>query len=295
MQLGRKRDMMKDQKDETFSMNASLGLGGGKGRIEQVQEFRQAILMLNEFTDRGLLARTVTEEEVLEIAMLLSQLKNTRFFDARLRKEKDLGAIDSILIEKGLITEKGISYYYVMDDIWTYGALQVRESGTQLRFVCTPAFSKFHHESGPASNRSETMSLLNELVFESEKPLSLKWQRGYQGGISNRYIKIQQSEIYSSILSLSAHLGYYPNTRTWLTWGLSSYAGVSNITGEADYQYVSAGLNSSVGYNYYISERIRLNMNSILSYSRQEHKTAAFADMDVLSLVTRISFTYSLF
>ena len=295
MYLGRKRDMMEDQKDETFSMNASLGLGGGKGRIEQVQEFRQAILMLNEFVDRGLLARTVTEQEVLEIAMLLSQLKNTRFFDARLRKEKDLVAIDSILIEKGLITEKAISYYYVMDDIWTYGALQVRESGNQVRFVFTPAFSKYHHESGPFSNRSETRSLLNELVFESEKPLSLKWQRGYRGGIYSRYIKMHQKEVYSSSLSLSANLGFYPNTRTWLTWEILFYGGISKFSGADDYQFVSTGLNSSLGYNYYISERIRLNMNSTLSYSRQDYKTAAIADMAGLSLVTRISFTYSLF
>jgi hypothetical protein len=295
MSWDRFRDQKENLKSHSFDMRASLGLGGGKGRIEQVQDFRQAILMINEFLDKGVLARPVTEQEMLEVAMLLSQLKNTRFFDARLRKEKDLVAIDSILIEKGLITEKGISYYYAMDDIWTYGALQVRESGNQVRFVFTPAFSRYHHESGPISSRSETRSLLNELVFESEKPLSLKWQRGYQGGIISRYRKVHEMEEYSSTLSLSAHLGYYPNTRTWLTWRVSSYAGISNFTGADDYQHSSTGIDSSLGYNYYISERIRLNMNSTLSYYNQDFKTPARADMSGLSLSTTINFTYSLF
>ena len=55
-------------KIKNFYTNASMGLGGGKGRIEQVQDFRHAILHIEELGKRGISKRNVSVMEMRELS-----------------------------------------------------------------------------------------------------------------------------------------------------------------------------------------------------------------------------------
>ncbi|MBK6283081.1 MAG: hypothetical protein IPF54_10840 [Draconibacterium sp.] len=74
---------------------------------------------------------------MVEFSTLISQLKNKRFFDSRKQKEAELVALDSFLVNKGIVDEKSIKYFTGLEDIWVFGGLQIRESGKQVLFSIT--------------------------------------------------------------------------------------------------------------------------------------------------------------
>ena len=66
-------------------LELSVPLRVGKGRIERVEDARQAIYILENLAKRRVLSRELTGEEIDAFARVISTVKNKRFFDARLR------------------------------------------------------------------------------------------------------------------------------------------------------------------------------------------------------------------
>lgn len=288
--------------EEIPSGNFALGIGGGKGRIEQVQDFRQAILMLNELEKRGVLSRGVTEQEMHELASLLSELKNERFFDARLRKETDLEAIDSMLTAKGLVEEKSISYFYGMEDMWTYGDLQVRESGNQLRVLCIPSYSFYDSKIDSVIKKTDAFSMSYMLEYDSRKPISVKWQRNYNIRIVQNYNNISNStgagideKNSHTQIYLNGGLGFYPNTRTYLTGNISvNYSTFSkNKLRETSRDFYGAF--ASLGGYYYISERVRLNLMGGINRSLDKYNNDLNREYSSSGFFYSASFAYAIF
>lgn len=250
---------------EYLNASPAVRIGGGKGRIEQVQDLRHAILLIEEFQKRGVSIRDLTEQEILEFASLISGLKNQRFFDARKQKEKELVALDSFLFEKGIIEDKNILYFVGLEDIWSYGGLQIRESGKQLLFTVTPDYSYLKYLHLTENNITEDWSLIYYLAFISKKPLSVKWQTDYDLGIihTSTYRLRQQYEgipeqSYFSRIYVKSQIGYYPNTRT--NFNVSGNLNLANSSDEKILDKENYGLRfifSTSGY-YYISEKLRL-------------------------------------
>jgi hypothetical protein len=85
-----KQNNSEEEKYDSYYTENSVSLGFGKGRIEQVQDFRQAILLLNELAERGVLTRNAGETEIYELALLMSQLKNQRFLITGKEKSMNL-------------------------------------------------------------------------------------------------------------------------------------------------------------------------------------------------------------
>ncbi len=250
---------------ENLNASPAIGIGGGKGRIEQVQDLRHAILLVEEFQKRGVSKGVLTEQEILEFASLISELKNQRFFDARKQKEKELVALDSFLVEKGIVEDKNILYYAGLEDIWSYGGLQTRESGKQLFFSVTPDYNYLKNLYTTENNISEDWSLFYNLAYISKKPLSVKWQTDYYLGIIHRstyrlrqqYEGIPEQSFFSEIY-LNSQIGYYPNTRT--NFNVSGKLNLANNSEEKILDEENYGLRfifSTSGY-YYISEKLRL-------------------------------------
>lgn len=241
-----------------------MKIGGGKGRIEQVQDFRHAILLIEEFDKRGVSKRNVTEEELIELSSLISQLKNKRFFDYRKQKEAELVALDSFLVDKGIVEGKSIQYYTGLEDIWSYGGLQVRESGKQVLFSIIPGYSFDKNLEQDENNINEDMLINFNISFVSKNPISIKWQTNYEFGFNHVYLKrIQQrndnmgEKSYDSRVFVNGQVGYYPNTRTY--FDLSSNIALSNIGDEKtlDKERYGTQLKISTSGYYYISEKLR--------------------------------------
>ena len=248
-----------------LTTNGYLEIGAGKGRIEQVQDFRHAILLIQEFDKRGISKRNVSEAEMVELSTLISQLKNRRFFDSRKQKEAELVALDSFLVDKGIVDEKSIQYFIGLEDIWVFGGLQIRESGKQVLFSITPGYylSKIYDDS--ENNTNENISIQYKLSYVSKNPISLKWQGNYDFNISHRYLnRLQQQNIngvdksYENQAFANGQVGYYPNTRTY--FDLSGMLALFNLSDEniLDKEKYSAGLRIVTSGYYYISEKLRL-------------------------------------
>lgn len=288
--------------EEIPSGNLALGIGGGKGRIEQVQDFRQAILMLNELEKRGVLSRGVTAQEMHELASLLSELKNERFFDARLRKETDLEAIDSLLTAKGLVDEKSISYYFGMEDMWTYGDLQVRESGNQLRFLGIPSYSFYNSKIDSVNRKSNSFSMRYMLEYDSRKPISVKWQRNYNIRIMQNYNNISNStgagneeKNSNTQIYLNGGLGFYPNTRTYVKGDFSVNYSTFSKNKLRETRRDIFGAFASIGGYYYISERVRLNLMGGINHLLVKYNNEVNRDNSSSGFFYQASFAYAIF
>nr|WP_319269609.1 hypothetical protein [uncultured Draconibacterium sp.] len=256
------------------SVSPSFGVGFGKGRIEQVQDYRQAILIINELEKRGVLNRTLTEDELLEFAQEISIIKNERFFDSRKRKEKELKTIHSFLHQRGLIADSDINYYVGLDDMWRYGARQTRESGDEIKFVVFPGYV-YDNWSG---NIYEQLNLGGAIRYKYRKPLNLKWQFNSNLDLNHYYHKILDQDgistsetKYRSNFIANSTVGYYPNTRTYISAHLSLV--IENRSNEKvlDADGYSEHIRIATNAYYYISEKLRLGVD--ISYKWYNNAT----------------------
>ncbi len=247
---------------------ATVGFGGGKGRIEQVQDFRHAILLIEELEKRSVSKRNVSETEMIELSTLISQLKNKRFFDSRKQKEAELVALDSFFVDKGIVEEKSIQYFTGLEDIWSYGGSQLRESGKQVLFSITPGYNFDKNLEEEENNINEYFLMKYNLSYVSKNPISVKWQGDYDFGLNHEYMKrlrqrnknLEEKSYYSSIFA-RGEIGFFPNTRTYFT--LNSNIALINSSDEKvlDKENYSAGLEIITSAYYYISEKLRVGYN----------------------------------
>jgi hypothetical protein len=282
--------------------NASVGIGGGKGRIEQVQDFRHAVLLIEELEKRGVSARNISEAEMIELSTLISQLKNKRFFDSRKQKETELIALDSFFVNKGIVDEKSIQYFTGLEDIWSYGGLQVRESGKQVMFSIIPEYNIGKDLIKEENNTNEDLLINYHLSFVSKNPISIKWQGNYGFGLNHEYLKRlqQQNEnleekSYQSHIFADGQIGYYPNTRTY--FGLNSRITLSNRSDEKgfDNERYSAGLQVGTSAYYYISEKLRLGYNLHYNTSKYGIFNIDAEDANYNTFYYSITLNYAIF
>ncbi|WP_167619294.1 hypothetical protein [Maribellus sediminis] len=263
-----------------LSTSESFLIGFGKGRVEQVQDFRHALLILEDLDKRGLTKKELSEDEIIELASLISSLKNERFFDSRIKMESDMEQIDSLLKAREVIQENDIRYFNSLNDIWRYGDLFPRESGNQITMSIRPGYSfsnrDLNHDTYDEDVIDEDFTLRYDLRFASYNPISIKWQFDYMVGLNHLYTNELQNAYndytqknYLSSLYLNGVLGFFPNTRTYLS--LSGHAAIENKSYDEDKKIDKDryGLKCRLFFDayYYISERLRL----IGSFSMQNN------------------------
>ncbi len=278
------------------SLEGSLLIG--KGRLEQVQDARLALYFWEDMHRLNRDKRSVTNEEVLELARLITSLKYKRFFDSRLKKIADITAIDSFMQKHGLVNITDAAYFTSLNDNWNYSNNPARESGYRIytgieghyqfnsnknhREILVPAESISDQKYN--ANQAEAYAVAG-LVYE--KPLNLKWQQsasvkasvGYKNQL-NKYEETgmpDTSRYNGSIpsLGLRAQYGYgfYPNSRTWLTagWYLNStynkqFIGTSKNDTQNSQNNFYTYTGPIVQAYYYISEKLRLSVNFNCAY-----------------------------
>ncbi|RIJ50391.1 hypothetical protein D1614_00165 [Maribellus luteus] len=264
-------DHTQDNYDRKYLSTAeSFTFGIGKGRIEQVQDFRHAVLILEELNKRGLTKKNLNENELYELAALISQLKNERFFDSRRKMESDLTAVDSLLKTQGVVDVSDVRYFNGLLDMWRYGDLQPRESGNRISLNITPGYSyadlDFNSEPNDVDRIEEDFRMIYDVSFSSFNPLSIKWQADYNIGVQHIYTNELQNlfnfpqKHYLSATYVAGALGFYPNTRTFLR--LSSSFNLLNQSFNEDKIFdkdrYSFRCRFSLNAYYYISERLRV-------------------------------------
>ncbi len=281
-----------------LDLNMALALLVGKGRIEQVQDARLAMYILDDLQKLSRENRLASNEDVLALARVITSLKYKRFFDDRLRKIAEITVIDSFLQKNNISGATDATYFTSLNDNWNYANNPVRYSGRRL-FTGIEANYGYNYEYryneviDPSVNYTKTTEhqspagLFVVAGINCEKPVSLRWQKssylkigvGMQQQVEYQKVSYPNSatetnyyvgSVPSLKIDASYGFGYYPTSRTWLTfnwWLMSAWA--NEMDGDSrqekeDFQNRFYG-NTGPRFNayYYISEKLRLSLSFI--------------------------------
>jgi hypothetical protein len=260
--------------DQNF-LDLSAGLGIGIGRMEKVSDLWQAYYILEKLNKQGAFTRLMTEDDVFEFARLTSQLKNKRFFDARLRKIAELTAMDSLLHQQGMMSNSDISYFTTLNDYWSYGNFYERNSGTELLFQASPNYIRSYYKmKDNKANISYQSSIKLRGSLTNAKQLNLYWQRSMGAGITYESLLDSAGNHLSpfpeDIITTNAYLnyGYFPNSRTYISGGIN-YQGMNmSILKEQDTRedLWQNSIYFNLSGSYYISPQLQISSNVSYSY-----------------------------
>ena len=279
--------------DNQLILNISGDFLVGTGRIEQVQDARLAMYILDDLQKLNREKRLASSEDVIALAREITLLKYKRFFDNRLRKIAEITAIDSFLQKNGIAGATDATYFTSITDNWAYANNPIRYSGRRIytgieaNYGYNYHFSK-HEDIVPANGSYEQKFKYTNTGFflvggvAYEKPVSLKWQNSANArigvGIKQQLTDIQSynleekrtsyvGSIPSLILSADYGFGYYPNSRTWLTvkwWLMSGWdKQLTGDTRENKKDFVNslkASTGPQVNAYFYLSEKLRLSL-----------------------------------
>ncbi|MBN1650991.1 MAG: hypothetical protein JW857_06670 [Bacteroidales bacterium] len=283
--------------DEIF---IKLSFKFGFGRIEPVSDARQAIYILEGLQKQKNIAKELTNKDVFEFAHLISKIKNKRYFDARLRKIYELETIANYLDSNHIVSESNIKYFTTLADFWDYGDRVYRSSGTRIAFVLMPGYylndDKTDSNEESEENKIRSAQLYTGLEFKYEKPIDLKWQNSID--ISSYYgcVNVKQtntiddplekiSDIPNLQVKFAQSIGFYPNTRTDLTFSYSFlyYQFFDKTDSTQDiYGIGNNGIEglAQLAVNYYISPQFKVNFIYSLDYRKRSSDSSTNAIYD---------------
>jgi len=284
------------------SFNGSVQLILGKGRIDEVTDAMLSVYMLQDLAQLGCTSKSLSKEDVIALATRITQLKNQRFFDSRLQKIREIESIDSLIQQLGIRSTASAAYFTSLNDDWDYGQSNLRYSGYRFYTGLLPSYMyqaqntrSSSGDSGSVDSRSRnttTRFYLGCLAgVDWEKPHSLRWQsslaleiRYGTGHIESKYEDFNSGASGPSIqsaftqpgfiASFNYSLGYYPDTRTFLSCGMAGNLntiinGTEDNQNYAEHTSVSeTGLYAGPRFAayYYLSEKVRLQFNVNIDY-----------------------------
>lgn len=258
-------------------LNASIPLRIGKGRIEPVEDARQAIYILDNLEKRKVLGQVLTESEIIEFAQLISTVKNKRFLDSRLRMIDEITAIDSFLVKNGLLASDGAPYFTTLYDFWMYGDLFKRGAGTEISGGLTGGLDYSYHKYETDDQKDTYPFLSADVSLSYEKPVNLFWQRsafaklfGSYGSQRTEIIDVNKNRVYSAGANGGYSWGYYPNSRTNLNMGINEYLTwdktESANNDQVAWSNIQTQTNAFVKMYYYFSPQLRLSVEGSLGF-----------------------------
>lgn len=273
-------------KNNNFTTDIAFKIGIGKGRIENVTDARQAVYILQNLTNKGIISRHLSDNEINAFAQQIALVKNKRRFDYRIGLIDEITVVDSFLVANNYLDKAtGAAYFTSLYDMWLYGARDIRESGSYIKGGIRPSYrfyeSRNHYDSQYAYydqtsggfvsggsydryvNAYSTWQGDVYLDYRNEKPIDLKWQRSIYAGLQAGYGRGTEYDrgFWNAEANFSYTLGYYMNTRTYFEGTFSQNLEWTRWNGD-DNDSAQNILNSRTaltgkGY-YYLSPQLRL-------------------------------------
>jgi hypothetical protein len=288
---------------QSHSILALVPLKIGTGRIDPVQDARHAVYLFDELSKIQRLSSDMSDEQIIEFATLISQLKNKRFFDSRLKSMEELESLDSFLVSNNYVSEQDVKYFATLSDFWDYGNRPLRNSGTRLSAAIQPGYYFFDYNYnddydvlfGDDKYNVSAFLLHGGIDFKHEKPINLRWQNTVDlhcyAGIFEGKRNDKNSSVGEKIRIPEIQIGYYqtigfyPNTRTDISFRYSlqyvqlfDKKDVQNDIRGVEANGAKAATNLFI--NYYISPKFRLNVTSSLFYILQESEDQAMINFN---------------
>jgi len=285
---------------KNYSLSTVIPIAVGKGRIEPVQDARQALYIIDALEKEGRLRKDINRRDIENFADLVAKLNSERYFDYRIQRMHELEALDSFLVANHLVRESDARYFTVLSDYWDYGNRQARYSGNRISVELYPGYNLYN--STTYESPYEALIIYGGLEFIHEKPINLYWQNtlrvySYAGKIKSldkdKNLFNYLYAIPDLSLGISQIISYYPNTRTnmslnyGLTWG-NNFKGSDGS--EANH---GLGLNGRFNINYYFSPQLRLNFTAYANYfwqgNPEKRPIAAIYSRDFLNFISNYS------
>ncbi len=287
--------------ENTPTFSGGLPIKVGYGRLERVEDARQALFLVKQLRNSKRLSRNLTKEDMLQLSKYISKLRNRRFFDDRLQRIFQLKMIDSFYQANDFVEKTDATYFTSTMDYWMFGGTPIRNNGSRICAAIYPFRSKQHYsplETGSISYfRINNTYILNQVFagieYVIDKPISESWQsttnlRVYSGkSTTTNFSKLlfQESKSRTLLPGSQVHLeqtfGFYPTTRTWFTVKQSfSVVDLPKYQIEREssfgqwyldeqpFSFRTIRYQLNANYNYYISPRFRLNVNLNYEHAR---------------------------
>jgi len=289
-----------DNLNVSGNYRTELPIAFGKGRIERVEDAHHAIYILDELGHNNRLKRKATKTEIIELAKNISEIKNERVLDSRLKYIYELNQIDSVLNAMDLLNNEDITYFAVLNDMWAIGGRFERKAGSLFEIYYKPIISydlssnSFNGKNylfdadTETDNTQHGSNFINTigLLFVYEKPIRQKFQSTFGADLNYYYgIKKENYEQLNAgdrenttknnsvVANINYRFGIYPNTRTHFeisnyliaenTW--ATYIG--NNMDDIKYKSFVGSLFTALTANYYFSPKLRFYARYSLSFN----------------------------
>jgi hypothetical protein len=299
-------------KDNLLNVNLNLSAAVGIGRIERVEDARQAIYILDALSTNNVLNRRLTDAEIFNFAQLITTVKNKRYFDRRLHLMNEITVIDSYFVDNNLLANREAAYFTNLYDMWKYGDKFERLSGQEFIVSLNPQYGinntkgefgdlDFETTNWNRYNRNWLGSSLR-LDYNCEKPINQTWQKSGAASLWG-YTAIQNTTSYTNLTeeptpvkSNSSNLnlygrgaiGYYPNTRTYLVASISETLqrnyfkiiddeAVNGSTTEWTKDFNSFAVFNFLVY-YYVSQQLRLSATAYINHYYNSNTVIKFKE-----------------
>jgi hypothetical protein len=273
-----------------YSLSGQLPLKVGKGRIEPIQDARHAIYLLEELSKINRLREAQSDEEVMAFGQFIAKIKNKRFFDSRIKRMAEIEAVDSFLTANNYTQEKDARFFATLGDYWDYGAGPTRRAGQRISLVFQPGYYLYGYNGnngyiGDGKINFNALTLDAGIEFAYEKPISLYWQNSINAYLTGGYVlgkkdnQIDDIEndvsIPNMIAGVKQRVGYYPNTRTYASFGIGAQHVLMDVEVEKDENSSGKRNRTSIeadfSIQYYFSPRFRLSASAYLLYYLQDN------------------------
>lgn len=306
-------NLIEKYKSRNLRFQPKLSVGGGFGRIEQTSDAMRAIYIIEDLYKKDKLNRLPDEDELFVIANRVAELRNQRFFDARLRHIYEMESLDSLLNTMDLVSNNDIGYFTCLKDMWSYGH-ESRYSGTRLqaelggqldyRFVKEKTEGYDYDQSNMIfedDNNDYNEILQFTLSLTSYKPIGLKWQRYLSVQFdANSYFN--DDNVYEWAIDYNRFSGYisygydwFLNTRTSASFRVfGNYNRTDYDEGQTDYydhNNFYTGISGSL--NYYFSPRLKASFQISSNYSWNQNDDSSYNK--VFRFGSRASLNYAIF
>lgn len=270
-----------------------LPLKIGKGRIEPVQDARQAVYIFDELARLARVSEEKSDEEILELARLISRIRNERFFDTRHKRIYELQQLDSFLLVNNHIIEYDATYFATLADYWAYGNAPERHSGSRISMVLVPGYayseSFYLYEVNDEEAlvyrernkiRKPGFVIYGGVEYQREKPINLAWQNSLEANAHLGLLSQKQKTLLDETSTTHPHMhlvlhhtfGYFPNTRTHMTFGYSARY-VHFFDGTEDENEYGFRVGPRFEAGYYFSPQLRISMSAAAYYSWQDSQS----------------------
>lgn len=281
-----------DNMDRIFYV--SLPVSVGVGRIEYVGDTRHALFIIEEIKKQGRLKRELSGDEFRQLSNLVSEVKNERVLDSRMKRIYEISTIDSFLKSNDLITNSDAAYFTSLYDMWAFGN-SFRQSGARLEVGSISRYRRKFEGAEMEINYVDTTadietslkdfqnvySIGADMQFSYDKPINISWQSSLNVYVSyqkdynfDRTDDGNQMETESEytadmvIAQLGYNIGYYPTTRTSVLF--RTYGRYSHRFGNEDdddpqiikYKYSDLTITPTISVRYFFSPNFQVDFST---------------------------------